>query len=460
MSGFPRRPSSTGVSTPNSAGSTFLFYLTTNTYCTRRAYDSDSFILSLPFSSFSASCQNPLHNQERQPPSDCLGRLASGRGILRSPLASPLSCLSIRPIRLPDSHSQSSGRVSRLASRVDTMSLMEARSFYQLPPPIAVSPPGLLMNMEDCALAKSFSPSPTLSVMDADTPWYRYCRPTAPIPPVSDSIETGSLNVAITNPTTGPPCADVPMSGEDKVDQENLSPPQPPSATPPFVQPLTAVSNILQSPVMFGERLPKWSVLRRSESNPMPPPHPSLRPSASAELLNQISLRSPLRGEEYFHSHSRPLVTTAIVIAATNATTSPRDSPQTPPVSVFDRRRSWFTSRAAPGVTRPRVLKHGGPVLPLNLLASRTNDLHSLKRTATNGYNTCEESVKKSRVHSLVPSERSAFLPVAHSRQTGLIDSSDSSSIAMDDGDDDDDIDEERKPINLLPPAPLPSNSI
>ncbi|KAM3173108.1 hypothetical protein ACTXT7_013141 [Hymenolepis weldensis] len=219
------------------------------------------------------------------------------------------------------------------------------------------------------------------------------------------------------------------------------------------------------------ERLPKWSVLRRSESNPISPPQPSLRPSASAELLNQISRRSPERqGEEEGYPH--------YLVANTTVTTviSSRDSPQTPPISVFDRRRSWFTSRAAPGVTRPRVLKHG-PVLPLDLVASRNSDLNSLKRSATNGRNSYEESiVKKSRVHSLVPSERSAFLPVAHSgcrRQTdgdGLIDASSTvlsltpsncSSISMV-GDDsyDGNHDQERNPLNLLPPPSLPSNSI
>lgn len=153
----------------------------------------------------------------------------------------------------------------------------------------------------------------------------------------------------------------------------------------------------LYSPVKFplfillSERLPKWSVLRRSESNPLSPPQPSLRPSASAELLNQIAHRSPLRGsgdEEgfFYHNHHQhvnhhhqhnqhSLVTNTSV----NTIISSRDSPQTPPVSVFDRRRSWFTSRAAPGVTRPRVLKHG-PVLPLDLASSRNTDLQSLKR--------------------------------------------------------------------------------
>ncbi|VDO04166.1 unnamed protein product, partial [Rodentolepis nana] len=381
-------------------------------------------------------------------------------GIIRSPIASPLTSLSVRTIKLPvgGSHSLSSGRISRLASRVDTMSIVETRSFYRIPPPIAVSPPGLLLNMDDCALPKSFTPSPTLSFMDGgEAPWYRLHRPTAPIHPASDFVEASS---PLANQTPG-------TSVGLNLDQENLSPPQPPSASPIFVQPLTSVSNILQTPVIFGERLPKWSVLRRSESNPLSPPQPTLRSSASAELLNQISRSSPLRGEE---GHPYHLVANSTV----TTTVSSRDSPQTPPISVFDRRRSWFTSRAAPGVTRPRVLKHG-PVLPLDIVASRSSDLISLKRSATNGLNSYEESViKKSRIHSLVPSERSAFLPVAHSGcrrpngPDGLIVASSTvasptpsncCSFSMDTDNNYDD-DQEKISLSLLPPPPLPSNSI
>uniref|UniRef100_A0A0R3SK85 Uncharacterized protein n=1 Tax=Hymenolepis diminuta TaxID=6216 RepID=A0A0R3SK85_HYMDI len=200
-------------------------------------------------------------------------------------------------------------------------------------------------------------------------------------------------------------------------------------------------------------------------------------------LLNQISRRSPERRREeegYLHHLVANTIVTTVI--------SSRDSPQTPPISVFDRRRSWFTSRAAPGVTRPRVLKHG-PVLPLDLLVGLKPNLETMLlgpcvinhlacvQSATNGRNSYEESiVKKSRVHSLVPSERSAFLPVAHSgcrRRTdgdGLIDASSTvpsltpsncSSISMV-GDDsyDGDHDQEGNLLNLLPPPPLPSNSI
>nr|CDS29026.1 conserved hypothetical protein [Hymenolepis microstoma] len=380
-------------------------------------------------------------------------------GVIRSPIASPLTSLSVRPIKLPVGGSVSSGRISRLASRVDTMSIVETRSFYRIPPPIAVSPPGLLLNMDDCASPKSFTPSPTLSFMDGgEAPWYRLHRPTAPIPSAFDFVEASSPPVANQAPST---------SVDLNLDQENLSPPQPPSASPTFFQPLTAVSNILQTPVIFGERLPKWSVLRRSESNPLSPPQPTLRSSASAELLNQIPRPSPLRGEEIYPHHlvANSTVTTVV---------SSRDSPQTPPISIFDRRRSWFTSRAAPGVTRPRVLKHG-PVLPLDIVASRNSDLISLKRSATNGRNSYEESViKKSRIYSLVPSEHSAFLPVAHSgcrRRNGPDGPIDASStmasptpsncclFSINNGDSYDD-DQEKNSLNLLPLPPLPSNSI
>ncbi|VDL22472.1 unnamed protein product [Hymenolepis diminuta] len=187
-----------------------------------------------------------MSNFARRPSSIFTSTPNSPIGVIRSPIASPLSSLSVRPIKLSvgGSHSLSSGRVSRLASRVDTMSLVETRSFYRIRPPTAVSPPGLLLNTEDCALPKSFTPSPTLSFMDGgDAPWYRFHRPTAPIPSASDSVETSSPSVS--NQTQG--------TNEDlNLDQENLSPPQPPSASPTFVQPLTAVSNILQSPVIFG----------------------------------------------------------------------------------------------------------------------------------------------------------------------------------------------------------------
>lgn len=138
---------------------------------------------------------------------------------------------------------------------------------------MAVSPPGLLLNMEDCALPKSFTPSPTLSFLDgggglggrgsADAPpWYRFHRPTAPIPSVeqSDSLETSSPSVVTTNPTTpathqsgGAGGGVEDLTTTSTLDQENLSPPQPPSISPTSsVFPLAAVSNILQSPVIFG----------------------------------------------------------------------------------------------------------------------------------------------------------------------------------------------------------------
>lgn len=108
-----------------------------------------------------------------------------------------------------------------------------------------------------------------------------------------------------------------------------------------------------------AERLPKWSVLRRSESNHMPRYSSS---SSPPELLNRAPFRSMADGD-------------------LNAnTTSSRDSPQTPPISVFNRRRSWFTSHAAPGITRPTVLKRG-PTLSFDPVATRINDFHPLKRS-------------------------------------------------------------------------------
>ncbi|VDK34449.1 unnamed protein product, partial [Taenia asiatica] len=313
-----------------------------------------------------------------------------------SPVASSVSCLSAQPIRVLDSIFHSSGRVSSLASQVDIMSLMETRGPHQQLP-ATVSPPSL-PNMVSSVLLKSFNdsrPSPT-PIMDFEAPWYRYCRPTAPVPSMADRVEVAST----------PAAAAVDLL-EGHPDQENPSPPHPPTTSSPFVQPLTAVSNILLSPIMFGERLPKWSVLRKLESN-----HMSRYPSSSSlpELLNRAPFRSMDNGEP-------------------NADTiSTRNSPQTPPISVFNRRRSWFTSHAAPGVARPTVLKHG-PTLSFDSVATRVNDFHSLKRSAANSRSTSEElSIKRIRVHSLVPSERSAFLPVVHRRES-MANPSDPSSV-------------------------------
>ncbi|VDD80286.1 unnamed protein product [Mesocestoides corti] len=135
------------------------------------------------------------------------------------------------------------------------------------------------------------------------------------------------------------------------------------------------------------ERLPKWSVLRRPESNPMP-----TRPS-SVDSLNHPSA-SQLEGDQNINSS--------------------RDSPHTPLVSAFDRRRSCFTSLAAPGLTRPTVLKRG-PAMSVDVVATRASDFHATKRSATSNRSISEGcSVKKIRMYSLVPSENSAFLPVGH----------------------------------------------
>lgn len=97
--------------------------------------------------------------------------------------------------------------------------------------------------MVGSVLLKSFNdpcPSPT-PIMDFEAPWYRYCRPTAPVPSMPGSVEVASTPAAA--------AADL---LEGHTDQENLSPSHPPTASSPFVQPLTAVSNILLSPIMFG----------------------------------------------------------------------------------------------------------------------------------------------------------------------------------------------------------------
>ena len=108
--------------------------------------------------------------------------------------------------------------------------------------------------------------------------------------------------------------------------------------------------------IIFVERLPKWSVLRRSESNPTLFPGPSS--TFSSELLNP-TLQNPPVGNEW--SNGMP--------------SFPRDSPQTPPVSVFGRRHSWLTSCVA----RPTVLKHR-PILSSDLEATSSNGSHPLKR--------------------------------------------------------------------------------
>ncbi|CDS40718.1 conserved hypothetical protein [Echinococcus multilocularis] len=330
-------------------------------------------------------------------------RRSSSTGLSKSnsqtDVISPVSCLSVRPIRVSDSHFHSSGRVSSLASRVNVMSLMETRGPCQ-PLSATVSPPGLL-SMEDLLLPKSFNdvcPSPTPS-MDFETPWYRYCRPTAPVPSVSDCVEVA------TTPIAAAAAGDL---LEDHLDQGNFSPRYHPTASPPFVLPLTTVSNILFSPIKFGERLPKWSVLHRSKSSHLPQ-YPSS--SSLPELLTWAPFRST--DDEELNAYIVP----------------PRDSPQTSPIPVFDRRRSRFTSRAAPGIARPTVLNRG-PTLSFDTVATRIIDFRPLKRSATNDRSTSEElSVKKIRVHSLVPSERSAFLPVVH-RGRSMVNSLDSSSAS------------------------------
>uniref|UniRef100_A0A5K3EMK2 Uncharacterized protein n=1 Tax=Mesocestoides corti TaxID=53468 RepID=A0A5K3EMK2_MESCO len=321
--------------------------------------------------------------------SELTQRSSSTDDFARSPFASPTAYLSVRQVNMSDPRPLPSGRISRLASKVDTLSLVEshnARLPRPPPPPPPSTSPFPQISLDDANLPKSFNclcPLSTPQGADTDAPWYRFCRPAAPVPLACDGFEAASPLTAVL-PTDVTPGA--------QLDQENLSPSHAPSSlgsppSPTYGQPLTTVSNILQSPIMFGERLPKWSVLRRPESNPMP-----TRPS-SVDSLNHPSA-SQLEGDQNINSS--------------------RDSPHTPLVSAFDRRRSCFTSLAAPGLTRPTVLKRG-PAMSVDVVATRASDFHATKRSATSNRSISEGcSVKKIRMYSLVPSENSAFLPVGH----------------------------------------------
>lgn len=108
--------------------------------------------------------------------------------------------------------------------------------------------------------AKSFTNAQIPTANGEDTPWYRFCRPAAPVPPILGGSSSGSFENTTDSPS-GCRGNSSPMDAftETHVDQENLAhAPLERSLleSPSFGQPLTLVSNILQSPVIFGGESP------------------------------------------------------------------------------------------------------------------------------------------------------------------------------------------------------------
>uniref|UniRef100_A0A0X3QEB6 Uncharacterized protein n=1 Tax=Schistocephalus solidus TaxID=70667 RepID=A0A0X3QEB6_SCHSO len=261
--------------------------------------------------------------------------------------------------------------------------------------------------------------SSNLHLITASTspPWYRFCRPAAPFPSASlvnsqstavESDPSWPMNgqgFSVASPSSTPctnigqeqanwlaslplpplPASSIPALLYDSLDEEEAElleaqvlPPPPfrscspllPAPTNSSSRPLTSVSNILHSPVIFGERLPKWSVLNCHDNNPHLPEnlprtashdHPI---NLDAHLPSPPSFVSPLPP-----SHSgRDSLDENIPLRAVHLTS--RASPTTPPVSAFARNPNpvgamlegiCFTPVAVSGLTRPTVLKREPP---------------------------------------------------------------------------------------------------
>ncbi|CAH8854721.1 unnamed protein product [Trichobilharzia szidati] len=322
-----------------------------------------------------------------------------------------------------------SGRISQLANRVENLLIQDPKNILHSGKSQTAYYPVILESSDDSSASSIHrkssvsNSSPTKTVLSS--PWYRHCRPKAPFPilplPTKNCLENEYCCSELYKSSSS--------SGDDhqEVACEKLFKPVP---CYPSSSPLRSVqhSNISQIEVDVSQENIFWP-----PDLPLPPSSIPASADVDLTLMNRsYSLPSPLENND----DESNLISETMTSYSDEITLKPL-APITnilPNGGIFtqspDQELLCQSTLNNPHLARPTVLKRGAPDGAEQCTEVADNSelkkvppteeydpLSAMKRNSHWDFHNEEYSPKKSRVHLLLPSECSAFLPVQSTRQ-------------------------------------------